>query len=98
MFDAYKLFSYTTQMKKARFAVGDYVKLVGPLSEHYGEAAATVVNVYLPPHLSHLNQYRIHMPGGDDVFYEFQLALSIGRQDIDRRLVSLGNDIKKDAD
>ena len=64
-------------MNMARFAVGDYVKLVGPLSEHYGEAAATVVNVYLHPGLSHLNQYRILMSGGaDDVFYEFQLARS----------------------
>jgi hypothetical protein len=63
-------------MTMARFAVGDYVKLVGPLSEHYGEATATVVNVYLHPDLSHLNQYRVRMSGGDDVFYEFQLIRS----------------------
>ena len=60
----------------ARFSIGDYVKLVGPLSEHYGDGTATVVKVYLHPDLSHLNQYRVLMPGGDDVFYEFQLARS----------------------
>lgn len=60
-----------------RFDIGDCVKLIGPISEYYGDTAATVVNVYLHPELSHLNQYRVHMAGGpDDVFYEFQLARS----------------------
>jgi hypothetical protein len=63
----------------ARFDIGDCVKLVGPISEYYGDTTAIVVKVYLHPDLSHLNQYHVHLTGGaDDVFYEFQLARSTG--------------------
>jgi hypothetical protein len=60
-----------------RFDIGDWVKLVGPISEHYDEASAIIVRVHVHPALPHLNQYRVLMSGGaDDIFYEFQLARS----------------------
>ena len=69
----------------ARFDIGDNVKLIGPISEYYADTPATVVRVYLHPELSHLNQYRVHMPGGaDDVFYEFQLVRSNDRCNAER--------------
>jgi len=58
----------------ARFEIGSRVKVVGPIAENYPRVTAIVSDLRRNETLPHLSRYRVLIAGGEDTFYEFQLA------------------------
>src|SRR5262249_186367 len=48
--------------------------IVGPIAENYPRVTAIVSDLRRNETLPHLSRYRVLIAGGEDTFYEFQLA------------------------
>jgi hypothetical protein len=60
-----------------RFSIGENVKIIGGVAEHYPGMTAVVTEI-VPHHLSHLCRYRVLICNQkEDAFYEFQLAPTV---------------------
>src|SRR5205814_2277648 len=60
----------------SRFEIGNRVRVVGFIAEHYFGVTAVIVSMSQHPEgLDHLNRYQVCLSNGnDDTFYEFQLT------------------------
>src|SRR5438093_13637797 len=60
----------------SRFEIGNRVRVIGFIAEHYFGVTAVIVSMSQHPEgLDHLNRYQVCLSNGnDDTFYQFQLT------------------------